>query len=46
MSTPSIPEPKAPPKALRDAARAERDRRKACHGNWQPCSSHEKEAKS
>lgn len=33
------PEPKAPPKAMQQQARAERDRRKTCHGNWSPCGS-------
>ncbi len=37
MATPSIPNPKAPPKAMQEAAKAERKRRKACHGNWYPC---------
>jgi hypothetical protein len=37
MTTPNIPGPKSPPKALRDAAKAERARRKACHGDWTPC---------
>lgn len=31
------PEPKAPPKSMQRDARAERDRRKACHGNWYAC---------
>ena len=34
------PEPKAPPKAMQQRARAERDRRKACHGDWTPCNKH------
>ena len=37
MGTPSIPDPKAPPRRLVKSAKAERDRRKACHGNWYPC---------
>lgn len=37
MSTPSIPGPKAPPKKMQEEAKAERARRKACHGNWYPC---------
>lgn len=32
------PEPKAPPKSAQQKARAERDRRKACHGSWYACS--------
>jgi len=38
MSTPGLPDYKKPPKAHVEQARAERDRRKACHGNWYPCS--------
>jgi len=37
MSTPSIPKPKAPPKRMQESAKAERARRKACHGTWYPC---------
>ena len=37
MTTPSIPEPKAPPKAMQAKAKAERERRKACHGTWVAC---------
>ena len=32
-----LPNPKAPPKTLQAAAKAERARRKACHGTWHPC---------
>lgn len=38
MSTPGLPDYKKPPKHMVDAAKAERSRRKACHGNWTPCS--------
>lgn len=31
------PDFKKPPKADQQKARAERDRRKACHGDWTPC---------
>lgn len=34
----SIPGPKAPPKHMQQAAKAERARRKACHGSWVECS--------
>ena len=37
MSTPGLPDYKKPPKAEQAKARAERDRRKACHGDWTPC---------
>lgn len=38
MSTPGLPDYKRPPKRLIESARAERARRKACHGSWQECS--------
>ena len=34
------PDLKAPPRALQVQARAERDRRKACHGDWTACDRH------
>lgn len=33
----SIPDPKAPPKRMQEEAKAERRRRKECHGDWTPC---------
>lgn len=31
------PDFKMPPKSMQQKARAERDRRKACHGDWTAC---------
>lgn len=37
MAELSLPDYKKPPRAYIEAAKAERDRRKACHGDWTPC---------
>lgn len=37
MAELGLPNPKAPPKKMQAAAKAERARRKACHGSWAPC---------
>lgn len=36
-STPGLPDYKKPPKHMVEAAKAERARRKACHGNHYSC---------
>ena len=37
MAELGLPDYKKPPKAMVAEAKAERQRRRACHGNWSPC---------